>query len=226
MPWRHTSPTMANRTNPVHDAARLADWVHLQVCREIRLARIVAGMTQRQVGITIRRSASWVSRLEAGKVKGVSVVELARVAAAVGLKLYVSTFPAIRRPLDGPQIALLGAFNRRLHRSWHRRMEVLIQRPGDHRAVDEVIHNGECTIAVEAYTRLADGERQVRAARTKQRDIGADRLILLVKASGANRRMLHEMGPMIRDEFPIGTRASMKALAAGRDPGGDCLVLI
>lgn len=217
---------MANRTNPIHDATRLATWVHLQVCRELRVARIVAGMTQHQVGIGIHRSASWVSRLEAGKVKSVSVVELARAAAAVGLKLHVTTFPAGRRPLDAPQLALLASFNERLHPSWRRRMEVPMPIRGDHRAVDQVIRNESISCAVEAYTRLADGERQVRSARTKQRDVGADRLILLVKGSRANRRMLHELGPLIHDEFPVGTRGAMTALEAGRDPGGDCLVLL
>lgn len=217
---------MANRTNPIHDAARRAAWVNLQVCRELRLARIVAGMTQRQVGTGIRHSASWVSRLEAGQVKGISVVELARASAAVGLKLHVTTFPAGRRPLDAPQIALLESFNRRLHASWRRRMEVPMPIAGDHRAVDEVIRNDTCSCAVEAYTRLADGERQVRSARTKQRDVRADRLILLVKGSRANRRLLHELGPLIHDEFPVETRRAMTALAAGRDPGGDCMILL
>lgn len=217
---------MANRTNPIHDATRLATWVHLQVCRDLRVARIVAGKTQRQVGLGIHRSASWVSRLEAGKVKTISVVELARVSAAVGLKLHVTTFPAGRRPLDAPQLALLESFNQGLHPSWRRRMEVPMPIPGDHRAIDEVIRTDTCACAVEAYTRLADGERQVRSARTKQRDVGADRLILLVRGSRANRRLLHELGPLILEEFPVGTRRAMKALAAGRDPGGDCLILL
>lgn len=217
---------MTNRTNPIHDATRRAAWVHLQVCRDLRVARIVAGLTQRQVGVRIRRSASWVSRLEAGKVRTISLVELARVAAAVGLNLHVTTFPAGRRPLDAPQVALLESFNRRLHPSWRRRMEVPVPIPGDHRAIDEVIRTDICSCAVEAYTRLADGERQVRSARTKQRDVGVTRLILLVKGSRANRRLLHELGPLILEEFPIGTREAMKALAAGRDPGGDCLILL
>lgn len=201
-------------------------WVLTQTTRDIRIARITAGMTQRQVGNALRRSHSWVSRLESGRTKRVSVMELARAAAVVGLKLSVATYPAYRRPLDGPQLDLLHRFNRRIHAGWRHRLEVPVPIPGDLRAVDEVIRMDGCVIAVEAYTRMADVGRQLRSARQKQRDIRADRLIILVGASHANRRMLRGAGAMLDEDLPIGTRAALRALSAGEDPGGDCLILL
>jgi len=217
---------MANRTNPIHEAARMATWVLLQIGRELHVARIRAGMTQRQVGAAVGRSASRISRIEAGKVPGVSVPELMRIAAAVGLKLYVNAYPGGRRPLDAPQLALMNAFNSRLHQSWRRELEKVVPLPGDLRAADELISIETCSAAVEAITRFADVQAQVRSARAKQRDLGADRLILLVKGSHANRRMLREAGVIIREEFPIGTRDALRALEAGEDPGGDCLIIM
>lgn len=217
---------MPNRTNPIHDAARLAAWVRMTMGRELRIARVSAGMTQRQTGRAIGRSASRISRIEAGKVTRVSVLELSMAAAAVGLKLYVTVYPGGRRPLDAPQLALLAAFNARLHPSWRTQLEVPMPIEGDLRAVDEIIQTDTCVCAVEAITRLADVQRQIRAARVKQRDLAADRLVLLVRGSRANRSMLRAAGSILRDAFPVSTRAAMRAFAAGRDPGGDCLVVL
>jgi len=198
----------------------------LDVGRELRLARVRSGMIQRQVGGLVGRSASHISRVERGKVRRASVPELMTIAAAVGLKLWVKVFPAGRRPIDAPQLALLDAFNSRLHPSWKRQMEAVVPIAGDLRAVDELIRNDACSCAVEAITRFIDAQAQVRSASAKQRDIGADRLILLIKASRSNRRMLHEAEPVLRDSFPIRTRGAMRSLAAGEDPGGDCLILM
>lgn len=217
---------MANRLNLVHEADRSMSWARLHLGRELRTARIVAGATQREVGQRIGRSPSRISRLESGRVQRVALVELGRVAAAVGLRLHVSLHPGGRRPLDAAQLRLLSAFNARLHPTWRRRSEAPMPIPGDLRAVDEVITNGGLACAVEAITRLADMQAQVRSARAKQRDIGAQRLILLVLATRANRETLRLAGPSALEEFPMRTRRAMAALAAGIDPGGDCLILL
>jgi len=217
---------MPSRTNVIHEASRQAGWALVTIGREFRVARIRAGRTQRQVGAAIGRSGSRISRIEAGKVRRVPLTELMTVAAAVGLKLWAQCFPGGRRPLDGAQLRLIERFNARLHTSWRRELEAVIPLPGDLRAIDEVLRSDGCSCAVEAITRLADVQAQLRPARAKQRDIGADRLILLVAGSLANRRMLYEAGPLIREAFPIGTREALGALAEGRDPGGDCLIVL
>jgi transcriptional regulator with XRE-family HTH domain len=222
---RH-NPAVPSRSNPIHDAARQATWALLEVGRELLVARIRSGKTQRQVGAAVGRSASWISRIESGKAKMVTLPALMATAAAVGLKLYVKTYPGGRRPLDAAQLGLIESFNARLHPSWRRQLEVVMPRPGDLRAVDELIQTEGCSCAVEAITRFADVQSQVRSAHAKQRDLGADRLILLVRASHANRRMLQEVGPMLRETFPVGTRQALQPLGAGKDPGADCLILI
>jgi transcriptional regulator with XRE-family HTH domain len=217
---------MPSRTNPIHEATRQSRWVLMQLGREVRVARTRNGQTQRQVGAAIGRSASRISRIEAGRVSRLSVAEVMTVAAAVGLKAWLKVFPGGRRPLDAAQLALLERFNRRLHSSWLRQIEVVVPLPGDLRAVDELIRNDGCSCAVEAITRFADVQAQVRAARAKQRDLEVDRLILLVSNTHANRRMLREAGPILQESFPIGTRPALRLLGSGRDPMGDCLVII
>ena len=198
----------------------------METGRELRVARITAGLTQRQVGATVGRSASWICRIERGRARSVSLVELVRLGAAVGLKLYVKTYPGGRRPLDAGQLALLAAFNARLHPAWSRRLEVVVPIEGDLRAADEVIRTDAFSCSVEAITRLADLQRQSRSGRAKQRDLKADRLILVVKGSHANRRLLRAAGRIVEDALPISTREALRALGVGEDPGGDCLVVI
>lgn len=217
---------MPSRSNPIIDAARLTTWVLLEIGRELRLARVLAGMIQGQVAAAIGMSASYVSRIEAGKVRSASVEQLMRHAAAVGMKVYVKAYPGGRRPLDSAQLGLLEDFNARLHPNWSRQLEVVVPLPGDLRAADEVIRNASCSCAVEAITRFADVQAQTRSAHAKQRDIGTDRLILVVRGSHANRRMIHAAGPLLHETFPVGTRSALHALGAGRDLGGDCLILL
>ena len=217
---------MSTRTNPIHEARGYSRWLRGRLGRELRIARHRAGHTQRRTGRAIGRSGSWISRVEAGRVPGVSLAELTLIAAAVGMKLSANLFPAGRRPLDAPQLALLNRFNARIGPQWHRELDRVMPLAGDLRAVDEVISTGSCSCAVEAITRLVDWQAQLRPARAKQRDLGAARLILLIQGSHANRRMLHELGPLVPDDFPIGTRHALRSLAAGEDPGGDCLVVL
>lgn len=217
---------MPSRCNPVHESSRTAVWLLHELGRELRIARITSGMTQAQVAARIGSSASTVCRVEHGSVRTLPVPNLSRHAAAVGLKLYANLYPAGRRPLDAPQLGMMGTFNARLHAIWKRDVEVTVPLPGDLRAVDQVISKPGCTCAVEFVTRFADVQGQTRGFRAKQRDLGADRLIVVVKGSHANRRMLHEAGPALTDAFPIGTRQALAALAAGEDPGGDCLVIL
>jgi transcriptional regulator with XRE-family HTH domain len=217
---------MPSRSNPMHEADRFADWALLEFGRELRVARITAGMTQHQVAEATRRSISSVSRVERGKGRAVSLPDLVRHGAAVALKVYIKTYPGGRRPLDAAQLALIGDFNARLHSSWTCKLEAVVPIDGDLRAADELIGIEGCSCSVEAITRLADLQKQTRSGRAKQRDLKADRLILLVRGSHANRRVLGEAGPIVDEMFPIGTRAALRALSEGRDPGGDCLVIL
>ena len=224
LPWQSSSVT--SRTNVIHQAREQGFSAIREIGRELRIARMTSGRTQLAVARTAGCSQSRISRVEAGRVSRIGVVELAMIAAAVGLRVWARAYPAGRRPLDAPQLRLLARFNGRLHAGWRKRLEVVVPRPGDLRAVDEVITNGECMCAVEAVTRLADVQAQLRSAHAKQRDIGADRLILLIAATHANRRLLRECWPLIGAALPVDTRHAMVALARGLDPGGDCLVLL
>ena len=217
---------VATRTRPVYEATRLARWILVEIGRELRLARLAGGMRQSDVARLLGTSTARICRVEQGAVRTLNVGDLARHAAAVGLKPYLKLFPLGRRLLDQPQLDLLARFRRRLHASWTWETEVSVPIPGDLRAGDCRIGLHDCAILVEAYTRFSDYQAQTRAARRKQADLGAHRLVLLMAATHANRRAVAEADVVARGSFPLGTKAVLAALADGRDPGADGIVFL
>ena len=196
------------------------------VGRELRVARLVSGMTQRDVGTALGRSPSRVSRVEHGLAPGMGIGQLARHAACVGLRPSLRLYPAISRPLDRAQLAVLARFRARLAPAWRVAIEVPMPLSGDLRAADAVVSLPGCRCVVEVITRLADVQAQLRSARRKVRDLAADRLVLVVAGTSTNRRAVADAGPVLRNALPLGTRLTLARLGAGRDPGADGLVLI
>ena len=96
---------------------------------------------------------------------------------------------------------------------------------GDLRAGDGVLKAPFGSILVEAETRVTDIQAVERKSVLKQRDLGADRLVLLIADTPTNRRVL-ALHPELRERFPVGTRRCLGALGRGEDPGGDCLVIL
>ncbi|MGI8828157.1 MAG: helix-turn-helix domain-containing protein [Candidatus Limnocylindria bacterium] len=217
---------MANRQSRIGEAARLAEWVLREIGRELRVARILAGMTQAQVAAILHTSISHVSRVENGLIKGITLPELFRHAAVVGQKPYIKLFPLVARPMDHAQLALFARFRERIDRGWRVIVEAPMPIAGDLRAADALLIIPTCRCVVEVITRLADLQAQLRSARRKVRELEADRLIFVVLASETNRRAVHDAGRAADDAFPIRTKLALQRLTDGLDPGGDCLIFL
>lgn len=154
----------ANRTSPLHEATLQANWLLQRLGRELRLAWIAAGLTQATVAARVGSSKAQVSRIEHGMVRRVAILAIARQASAVGLRFAAQLYPGVRRVLDAPQLALLGRLRKRIGSLWTWELEVPMPKERDLRAVDALISSAGVSIAVEAITRLADVQAQVRAA--------------------------------------------------------------
>jgi transcriptional regulator with XRE-family HTH domain len=217
---------MPSRSNVLHEAAEQAAWAGQQVGRELRVARITSGKTQSWVARQLGCSQAQVSLTERGRRPSVRLLALYRHAAAVGLRLTLRAYPGGRRLLDAPQLALLNRFRSRIAATWGWEQEVPVPIAGDLRAGDSRISIPECSILIEAVTRLADVQSQSRSARLKHRDLGTDRLILLLSTSRVNRHAVHDAGPAFIDAFPVPARVALASLAAGKDPGGDAIILL
>ena len=217
---------MANRIRAVDEARRLWHRRRIELGAELRSHRIANGVSQADVGGAIGHSASEVSRRERGEAPNVSALSLAEHAAAVGLRLVVTTYPVGGAVRDAAQIRVIHRFLERVSDRFARELEAVIPLPGDLRAVDVVLRMPGCLIAVEVITRLGDLQSQIRAARVKARDIGATRLILVVAATGANRRAMDEARPAVIGAWDLDTRRVMAAIGAGRQPAHDAIVMI
>ena len=81
--------------------------------------------------------------------------------------------------------------------------------------------------AFEAETGLADLQATERRVMLKFRDdASVGHVILLVADTKANRRALAVGREGLRGNFPLDTRAAMSALAPGRCPGGNAVVVV
>ncbi len=216
---------MAGRETLATLGAKRSRLLRQRLSAELEGARVAGGLSVREVARVVGVSPHRIERAERGGPGALTIDLAARIAPVVGLQLAASLHPNGDPVRDRPQLALLERFRPRLHPSMSWRTEVPMPIAGDLRAADGAIEGGFGTILVEAETRLTDLQAVERKAALKKRDLGADRLILLVADTPNNRKVL-DLHPELRERFPIGTRNCLAALTRGEDPGGDCLVVL
>jgi transcriptional regulator with XRE-family HTH domain len=222
---------VSNRVRSIDQAAHHGRRLVHDLGEELREARLRAGLRQVDIARVLSTSQSRISAIEHGLVEQVAVRDLATHAGVVGLRLHARMYPAGPPLRDQAQLALLERLRRRLNAEVEVGLEIPIGAdPRDARAWDMVIRlpgqPHRLTIGIEAISRIRDVQAQVRAAQLKRHDANVDRLILLAAATHANRRALTAAEPLLAAAFPVGSRSALAALAAGRDPGDDALILL
>jgi len=219
---------MPNRVRKVDEAAIAGRRLQAELGSELREARLARGLRQIDVARATDASNARISRVEHGLLRDLAIVELARHGAAVGLRLRARFYPAGGGLRDAGQLDLLRRFRARIGDRWNWQLESPLPIPSDLRAYDALLSRAgtNVTIAVEAITRLRDAQAQLREATRKQRDGGATRLVILLRATEHNRHALASAADVLATAFPLGTRATLAALTAGDDPGDNGIVLL
>ena len=217
---------MANRRRVVQEAVDRWQRAWLELADQLREARLMCGLTQSQVAAALGVSRDRVGRVERRRVLRLSVDYLARHAAVVGLKASIKLYPLGGAIRDEAQARWIAKVVDRIGHAWRVALDVPIPLPGDLRAIDVLLTGGGVRVALEVITRLRDLQAQIRAAQLKQRDIGADRLIIVVAGNHANRLALSAARPTLLATFDTDTRRVLAALAAGADPGRDAVVVL
>jgi hypothetical protein len=166
-------------------------------------------------------------RIERGEDRQVSIDELARIAAALGLDLSVRFYPVGDPLRDAGQRAVLDRFRRVCHPRLQIRTEVPFPNPRDLRAWDAVVSGFQPPVrcGVEVETRPTDEQALTRRLALKRRDGLAERLILVLPDTRHNRAFVREAAGL-RAAFPIVGSRAMKLLRVGLDPGGDAIVVL
>ena len=195
------------------------------VLDELRAARLDRGLSGTAVARATGLSQPQYSRIERGLSADLSIQQVSRLLAAVGLELSVRTFPTGEPLRDAAHVALLGRFRKTMHRSLRFRTEVPFPHPGDRRAWDAVVSGGGWSVGVEAETRPRDRQALERRLALKQRDGGTDHLILLLLNSKYNRDLVRTHEEVFAERFPLPGRRAVELLAAGVNPGASAIVL-
>jgi transcriptional regulator with XRE-family HTH domain len=208
----------------VDQARQRARRLLLEIGRELRAARTSRGLSQATVAAAAGLSQAQVSRIERGLYPGVTIDAQARLAAVLGLDISVRLYPAGQPIRDKAHIALLERFRRAVGPAWKWTAEAPLPIPGDKRAWDRRMERAGVTIGVEGETRPTDLQELGRRLALKKRDGGVDRVILVLADTDWCRRIVRLND--LDDAFPTPGRVALKALAEGRDPGGDSVILI
>lgn len=202
-----------------------ADYVRRRLGGEARHLRVRAGLSQAELAHAVGVSRGWVHRFELGRLRSLDLRRVTLLYAHLGHKLVAKPYPTGASMRDAGHLRLLHRFNARLSPTWRRQFESVMPIPGDLRAWDELL-TGPAVIGIEAETRPSDLQATERAIAAKLRDSGADRAILLLSSTHPNRELVRRHIAALRQTFPLDTRATLGALAAGRDPGDNGLVIL
>lgn len=217
---------MAGHQKRITRAEQQALQALTELGRELRLARLNHDLSQSAAAAAAGCSHATWSRIERGMAPGIDVIDLARALSVVGLDLRVRAYPGGAPLRDEAHVRLLARLRAVIHASARWLTEVPLPNPGDRRAWDALIALTEVRIGIEAETRARDAQELQRRLNAKQRDGGVDHVILLLADTRHDRAFLRSAGAGFLTGFPVDGRTALRRLAAGRDPGGNAIVLL
>ena len=137
--------------------------------RELRIARVAAGLTQGQLAHLANVSQPEASNAERGTI-GVSLSARCRLAAACGHELGWRLYPVSTvRLRDSGQLGIAQTISAAADTGWSVRMEVPIG-SNDLRAADLVLTNDRQTLHIEIERAIVDLQAQLRAAQLKRQE--------------------------------------------------------
>jgi transcriptional regulator with XRE-family HTH domain len=197
-----------------------------QLAEELRIARLSAGLSLRDVARASGVSASQVGRLENGRCPAVSLRTLSIVFAVLGMRLSARPYPVASPIRDAAQARLLTRLQAQLPAPVKLRTEVSLRLVGDLRTWDGQIEAIKVTCKLEAETVIHDLQATERRITLKVADDQVDVVILLVADTPRNRRVLREFRGLLAARFPLDTRAVMRQLRAGRIPDRRGIVVL
>jgi len=197
--------------------------------RELRVARIAAGVTQRDVARSAGVSQALVSLVERGA-SGLTLDVTARLAAAVGGDVSLTLYPGRGVGLrDSGQLRLAEIVRAHVHKQSRVEFEVPVGEGTDRRAADMVVETTAELQLLEIERSITDFQAQYRSAQLKRRALAEHvirpvRLVWVVGDTRRNRRVLGEHAEVVASVFPLTSRPIWAALADGQPFGADGLL--
>lgn len=219
-------PRMATRVTRAAAGRRRGKQLATGLLDQLRQARMVANLSLRSVAHELGWSHERFARFEGGRLARVSLDDLAAAGAVLGFDLRAAFHPSGEAIRDAGQQALVARFRAILSPLWRVTAEVLLPNPGDRRSWDLLLRLAAQLVGVELETRVRDVQWLTRRMRERERDGGADHVLLVLSASAHNRRVLPELLEALGTEFVTSPRAVLKALREGKPIPGSAVILL
>jgi transcriptional regulator with XRE-family HTH domain len=220
----------AFRWKPVDVGRARAVYLATAFGRELRIARVAAGLTQAQLAQLAHVSQPEASGAERGAV-GISLSARCRLAAACGHELGWRLYPTSTvRLRDSGQLGIAQAIATAADSSWAIRLEAPIG-PGDLRAADMLLSGSGEILHVEIERAIVDLQAQLRSAQLKRQELARTddrpvRLVIAVPDTRASRRRLAPFHELIERTLPIPSRLIWRAIQQGDAVGGDGILFV
>ena len=197
--------------------------------RELRLARMTAGLTQARVAQLAGVSQTEVGRAERG-IGDHSLDARCRLAACgheLGWRLYPIATVRLR---DSGQLLLAQTITQAAHPTWRARLEVAVA-PGDARAADLLLEGERETVQIEIERALVDLQAQLRSAELKRQALSGSRqrvvrLIMAVPDTKATRARLAPFAELLSRTLPVSSSRAWRAIRSGEPLGTDGILFV
>ena len=198
---------------------------------EVRIARVSAGLTQRDLAGRAGLTQAFVSQIERGlALPGID--SMVRVARVLGMVLSLRLFPGDGLKLrDSGQLDVADTIRSQTHASVRIRLEEPIAYGNDRRAADMVLETPIELVMLEIERGLADFQAQYRAAQLKRATLSERlgrtvRLVIAVPDTRRNRELLRQHEELIKTALPVSSRQIWAAIRSGEPIGGDGLLWV
>lgn len=172
-------------------------------------------------------SQSDISRIEQlRRVELTSFAEIGAMAAVLGYDLGANLYPVGDAIRDKGHQALIGRFRKVLSPAWRVAAEVPLLNRDDKRAWDLLLRIPMQLVGVEAETKIRDVQSFVRRIRERERDGGADVIVIVLAELAHNRRILPQLLEALGPNYATSARRALKSLREGKTLAGGAVVLI
>ena len=215
---------MATRERSVDRGRRMGKQIANRLLTELRQERVKADVSQRAMADQLGWSQARYWRFE--NAAEADLEELSAVAAILGLELSSNLHRVSDSLADRGQLALLARFRSLLSPSVKVFTEALLPNPGERRSWDLLLRIAAQIVGVEAETKIRDVQATVRKVRGRERDGGADVLLILLADTRVNRSARDELVVNLGERFITLPRLLLDALRKGEPlPGSGVLLL-
>lgn len=201
--------------------SRLADRHAREIGDEFRERRLELNRSQASVAAACQISRVHYGEIERAEIEELSLREVSRIAAVLGLRPTIRLFPAGPAIRDAGQTSRLQRFLAQAASPLTYRLEVALparqDRP-EQRAWDAVLFGHGARTTMELEMRIRDVQAMRRRHELKRRDDRAEQFLLLIADTKHNRRVLAEFADLFGDLPRLRPSVVRRALAAGEHP--------